>query len=269
MPNLISNKQRVSADAIDVFIILLLATALDIFVLSLATQFVGSAAFMRLPDFLTSTYSAIWTSLASGVAGLGLVVVKALGTRRARRPNYLLWTPVSAGGLLLTIVAIAILTRMLNPYPRPEPPREVFQIDLSGQPSEPRQFEFSPLAGSRAAVHMVGTYSTDGKIVKGEMTSGELETSESYQLIFPMDLQRVAFRACYFRKLGGVEQMDVFPSRSSKSNSTELKVAMKTGRQLITLPPFKFSFAVPADAENGRIWLCAAIENSVGYIPAQ
>jgi hypothetical protein len=71
----LSGPVRASPDLIDAFIVILIATAVDIFVFSMATQFI---------------YSAIWTSVVSGGAGIGMAILKAPG----RKPGQHAPTPL-------------------------------------------------------------------------------------------------------------------------------------------------------------------------------
>ncbi|MGL3104625.1 hypothetical protein [Bradyrhizobium sp. BR 1432] len=105
-------------DLVDAFIVLLIATALDIFVFSMATQFISSPAFQKLPSFIMDTYSAIWTSVASGVTGVGLALVKAINRKPGQHaPNYLLYILATAFGLIAAIVLLAFISLRMAPVP--------------------------------------------------------------------------------------------------------------------------------------------------------
>jgi hypothetical protein len=109
---------RGSPDLIDAFIVILIATAVDVFVFSMAAQFISNPAFQKLPTFITDTYSAIWTSVVSGGVGIGMAILKALGRKPGQHaPNYLLYILSTASGLFLAIVTLAYLSTRIAPAP--------------------------------------------------------------------------------------------------------------------------------------------------------
>lgn len=256
------------ADLVDIFIVLLLASALDIFVFTIATQFIGNSAFLTLPSFLTDAYSSIWASVASGAAGIGLVVVKSLSASRPEKPNYILLVLLTAAALLAAIIAIAIAARWLNPRPFLQPPPGVALIDPSKNSAAPQPFEFVSLPGSTVAHRLKGSYSVKNREVSGAMTAGVVVPTEAFNPAFPQSVTKLTFRACYIHPVYGSDQMDVFPVLGKSDNSVDLKIPLEKNHSY-KLPPMSFSFQLPVDARPNRTWLCAAIENSLGYMPAQ
>jgi hypothetical protein len=107
-------RPKVQPDLIDAFIILLLAAAIDIFVFAMATQFINSPIFQKLPGFITDAYSAIWSSIVAGGAGIGAAILKAL-TRPAgsQTPNYLFYAVFTALGLIFVILGLAFVALLL------------------------------------------------------------------------------------------------------------------------------------------------------------
>jgi hypothetical protein len=85
-----SEEAKVRPGLIDVFIVLALAGAIDIFIFAMATQFINNPVFDKLPSFITDAYSAIWSSAVAGAAGVGAAIAKVL-TRKSgsATPNYL------------------------------------------------------------------------------------------------------------------------------------------------------------------------------------
>jgi len=260
--------RRPSPDLIDVFIILLLATALVIFVMTVATQFVNSSAFITLPAFLNNAYSAIWTSLASGSAGIGLVVVKTLMFRKVERPNYMPLALLTAAGIMAAVLLIAVTSRWLNPAPTRKPPSGVALIDTSTSSGGPIRFEFASLPGSQINYRLEGTYSYGNDQVSGEMNEGTIFFSQQWSPAFTESATRLTFRGCYYHPVYGIDQMEFTQIIGKASNSIPLDFKMEPGKSF-SLPPMKFSFRLPPEAEKGRTWLCAAIENTVGFIPVQ
>jgi|SRR6185295_771271 len=105
---------KVHPDLIDAFIILLLAAAIAIFVFAMATQFISSPVFQKLPSFVTDTYTAVWSSVVAGAAGIGGALLKALTrTPGAQTPNYLFYVVFTAIGLIVLIVGLAFLALAL------------------------------------------------------------------------------------------------------------------------------------------------------------
>jgi hypothetical protein len=264
-----STARRTSPDLIDVFIILLLASAIDIFVFTMATQFIGSSTFERLPTFLTDAYSAIWTSAASGAAGIGLLIVKTLALRRQEHPNYFLLALAAALTLMVAVIAMAVASKFLNPAPAAALPLGVSIIDTTDKNARSTDFEFSSLPGSLVRHRLKGSYFFRDGEVFGEMTDGFMSPTEQFTPAFPVTATRLFFRACYLHPIYGVDQMDTFPFVGNSTNSVDLNIKLEKGASY-KLPSTKFSFKLPPEARPGRTWLCAAIENTMGgYFPAQ
>lgn len=98
----------VRPDLIDAFIVLLLAAAIDIFVFAMATQFINSPVFQKLPSFITDAYTAIWTSVVAGAAGIGAAILKAVNRPAGTQtPNYLVYVLVTSLVILAVIVGLA------------------------------------------------------------------------------------------------------------------------------------------------------------------
>jgi hypothetical protein len=106
---------KVKPDLIDALAVLLMAAALDIFLLAMATQFINSPAFQKLPTCITDAYTALWTSTLAGAVGIGTAIVKSLSRdATAQRPNYMLYVVVIALLLIVVIVALAFVALMLG-----------------------------------------------------------------------------------------------------------------------------------------------------------
>jgi hypothetical protein len=261
--------QRPSPDLIDIFIILLLAASIDIFIFTIAAQFINSAAFQRLPAFVTDAYSSIWASVVSGGAGIGLVIIKSLSARRAQKPNYLLFVSIAAAALLAAILGIAIVSQHLNPRPPIYPPPGVALIDTSKISNSAAEFEFDSLPGGpMVSYRLTGTYQVKGSEVSGHLKGGFLTTTESFAPLFPMSITRLVFRSCYIHPVGGIDQMDIFPAIGKARNSKDLDIKLEKNKTY-EFPEMDFIFDLPPDFQPNRIWLCAGMENGAGYFPAQ
>ncbi len=106
---------KVHPDLIDAFIVITLAGAINIFLFWLATQFTDNPVFQKLPSFITDTYTAIWTSAVSGVAGVGAAIGKVL-TRKpgAQTPNYLFYVLGTAVLFFVLVIVLAFLSSSFN-----------------------------------------------------------------------------------------------------------------------------------------------------------
>jgi tetratricopeptide (TPR) repeat protein len=107
---------KANPELIDVFIIILMAGAIDIFVFSMATQFVHDPVFQNLPSFIKDAYTAVWTSAVAGGAGIGAAIVKAF-TRSpgTQTPNYIVYVLVTALAVFVAIFGVAYASRYVFP----------------------------------------------------------------------------------------------------------------------------------------------------------
>jgi hypothetical protein len=97
---------------LDSIIIILASAALVIFLLWAASRTIGVEAFENLPGWLRESYHAVWTSIVTGAAGIGLAILKVL-TRKPEdpRPNYLLVIGITT---VVMLVLISILPKLFK-----------------------------------------------------------------------------------------------------------------------------------------------------------
>src|SRR5258708_3049541 len=101
------DNKRVAPGLTDSLLIILIASALVIFVLWATSRLMGLNLFENLSPWLERSYNAVWTSVVSGTAGIGLVIVKALRRRADQAsPNYLMLIGIWALSILLVIVLL-------------------------------------------------------------------------------------------------------------------------------------------------------------------
>lgn len=111
---------------LDTFIVILISSAVVIFLLWAATRTAGLNSFEILPNFLAESYRAIWISLVSGASGIGLAIIKVLSPKKSGPlPNYFMYVLGTTIGMLTLIVLLRIIlapkeTR-LEPDPSPSP----------------------------------------------------------------------------------------------------------------------------------------------------
>jgi F0F1-type ATP synthase membrane subunit c/vacuolar-type H+-ATPase subunit K len=104
----------VRPDLIDAFIVLLLAAAIDIFVFAMATQFINNPVFQKLPSFITDAYTAVWTSVVAGAAGIGAAILKTVNRPPGTQtPNYLVYVLVTALSIVAVIIGLALVALWL------------------------------------------------------------------------------------------------------------------------------------------------------------
>jgi hypothetical protein len=119
---------------LDSLIVLLASTGLALFLLWAASRIQGVTAFEQLPDWLRSSYGAVWGLILSG-AGLGLGVIKALTRKDQAKFNYL---SAILGTTVALLVVIFLLTYLFKPRVVTTTPLKPEQIE------PPRSSQASP-----------------------------------------------------------------------------------------------------------------------------
>ncbi|WP_442755893.1 hypothetical protein ACNHKD_04355 [Methylocystis sp. JAN1] len=259
-------KEAGHPDLVDAFIIFLLATAIDIFLFTIATQFVARPVFSSLPQFMTSTYTSIWTSLVTGGAGIGLVIVKSLGAKKRVHPDYLRAIGFTASGLLVGIFLIVGISLFLNRVELQRPPAGATLVDFESTLNSRRTFEFVPIPGTNLDYKIQGTYYVADKKLKGEVTSAKLSTDTNYASPLPQTLSKLFVSVCYLHFSDGRDEMQIRPWPSKSANSRDIHVELKKNISA-TFASFPFEIDLPEGAEAGRTWLCGGATFSGGYIP--
>ncbi|MEY9697556.1 hypothetical protein ABIE71_000299 [Bradyrhizobium diazoefficiens] len=96
---------------IDVMIVLVICSAVTIFVFWIASRFMRLELFDQLPNWVVGTYG-YFTALGTGSAGLGAAVIHSL-VRRDPAPDYVRLIGVCLIAIFLMIVAIILIDRYL------------------------------------------------------------------------------------------------------------------------------------------------------------
>ncbi len=115
-----SNKDsgKVTPDLTSSLVVLLVSTAIVIFIFWIASQFLQVPSFQKLPDFISGTYKGFWSTAVTGGAGIGLAIVRAFTHRNEPHPDYLnLILKVTA--VLLAAVILIIFLPAMAPKPGP------------------------------------------------------------------------------------------------------------------------------------------------------
>jgi hypothetical protein len=132
---------------IDVMIVLVICSAITIFVFWIAARFMRLELFDKLPDWVIGTYG-YFTALGTGSAGLGAAVVHSL-VRRDPGPDYVRLIGICLTSIFLMIVAIILIDRYLVPKPVPPPPPPSVSA-----PRPPRTFSHPNVARQGAMVEI-------------------------------------------------------------------------------------------------------------------
>ncbi|MEA2879099.1 MAG: hypothetical protein QOF14_4295 [Hyphomicrobiales bacterium] len=260
-------------DLIDALIIILIAGAVDIFLFAMAAQFISSPVFQKLPSFITDAYTAIWSSIVAGGAGIGGAIVKAF-TRKAnvQAPNYLVYVLATAILGLIAILLLAVVALRIAPSGASlQIPPGVHRLNPKSNDGREQTFDLErPAASSGPAVV---TYVLKGKIslkegkVSGRLENGIFRTGENFAPLGPVRITRLEFSTCYIRRIASNDQIDSYPPPKS-ANAQDLDIVLERNKTY-TLPPMDFSFELPADSDSDKMWLCAAIRQDTGaYWPA-
>src|SRR5579871_304396 len=106
---------------IDVIIILVICSAIALFVFWLTTRVMDRTTFDQLPDWLKGSYGAVF-SVLTGTAGIGAAVVHELQRPPNTSPNYLKLIARCLAALFVMILMIILIIRFVTPAPPPPPP---------------------------------------------------------------------------------------------------------------------------------------------------
>jgi hypothetical protein len=259
-------------DVVDVFIILLLATAIDIFLFWMATQFTANPVFQKLPDFVSGAYSGVWTSIATGTAGIGLVIVKYISQRNKDHINYFLYVSATAVGLFGLIVATSLLSILTEKWkssgetpPKPAIPFSSFRLDIP--PDGTNQIFDNNDNTWGWDYRYKGTISLTNRRIIGALQPSTFRTSQAFIPLPEQTLQRLDANICHWQFVSGVWSVDWFPAHSNTNNSVELNIPLKAGLKE-DMPGFEFTINVPENIDLKESWLCFKLDfNGGGYFP--
>jgi hypothetical protein len=104
----------------DVIIILVICSAIALFVFWLTARSIDQHTFDQLPDWLKGSYGAVF-SVLTGATGIGAAVLHELRRPPNTSPNYLKligWCLAALFGMMFVII---LITRFAVPVPRPVP----------------------------------------------------------------------------------------------------------------------------------------------------
>ena len=251
-------------------IVLLISAAITIFVFWISSQYLGQENFTKLPDWIVGTYKGIWSSVATGTAGIGLALVKAFTSRGQPQPNYLKYIGLTTICMLVPIgfmIAAPVIFPQLQGRKQLQPPSGVARINTRSSSLTEFDLENQPQTVPVKYI-LRGSFTVEGRTVKGHLISGKITAAADLPKGFPVAITRISFRACYLGPINGVDQMDVFPDNPKSRDSIEVNLALTPGAAY-DLSPADFAFDLPEGKNFDRAWLCGALWNGPGYFPAQ
>lgn len=256
-------------DLTETLIILLFSAAITVFVLWVANQEIDRSVFATLPDWVVGASKGIWTSMTTGVAGVGLAIAKAFGKSKKQQPNYLLYVGITTACLFLPITAIAAMNYKMNGIYRAtlvDP--HLYRID----PKSTKELEFeltnSP-ASTMIRYKFRGTYRVEGNLVKLHLASGEITMAPYLPGPGPTQLSELSFWGNYLKKAGDHDETAQTSLVLMPSASVDLNMPVKINEHL-ELKPADLSFELPQGVDLSRMWLSGGIRTDAGgYIPFQ
>jgi hypothetical protein len=117
---------------IDIMIVMVICSAITIFVFWIATQFLGLTAFERLPQWVIGSYG-YFTALGTGSVGLGAAVIQSL-RRTGPGPDYVKLVAIIEGAIVGLIVLIILLHKLAVPQPGKSTsqlePQEIIRVSI-------------------------------------------------------------------------------------------------------------------------------------------
>jgi hypothetical protein len=224
-------------DVVDVFIILLLASAVVIFLFWMATQFTNNPVFQKLPEFVSGAYSGVWTSIATGTAGIGLVVVKYLSQRQRDHINYFFYVLSTAAGLFVLILATSFISLVIQKQdrgsPKPSVPLSSFQLNIPSDGTD-QIFDQNDSVWQWNYNYKGKISLKDGKF-RGTLLPSIFRTSQDFKPLPDQTLRRISADICYWKLVNGNWYVDWYPNHSTVNNSVEIDVPLAPNMN-ITMP---------------------------------
>jgi ABC-type multidrug transport system fused ATPase/permease subunit len=259
-------------DIVDVFIIILIASAIDIFLFWMATQFIANPVFQKLPDFVSGAYSGVWASIATGTAGIGLVIVKYISQRHKDHINYFLYVSATAIGLFVLIIATSFISLFTDKWknqalipPKPAVSFSSFRLDI---PSDGTDQIFDQNDNTWGWDYSYkGTISLLDRNIRGTLQPSTFRTSSAFRPLPDQTLRRISADICYWKPINGVWYVEWLPQHSNINNSVEISIPMKAGMSA-NMPCVDFNINTPSEVDLKEAWLCFKIDfNGGGFIP--
>jgi hypothetical protein len=240
----------------------------------------GLQLFQNVPKYISDVFTSIWGSIATGSAGIGLVIVKYLRQVHFNHPNYFAYTMTTTVIFIMLVAGLQSLIQPIDDGSTIQPPAEATLISLdAGLQNKEISFELSPpIAGQQATYAMKGFYMIVNNKLKGHVEPIRFTTTSQFNPQFPMHLTRASIQICYIHILGGIPGrpdlngkwgMQSYPMTKKSYNSSPDFDVVLTPSSTISIPEFNFEIEMPKDLKSDRAWLCGAIyQEGDAYWPA-
>jgi hypothetical protein len=117
-----NRNEAANATLIDLIIVLVICTAITIFVCWIATRLTGALLFEQLPAWVTGTYGFL-SAILTGTVGIGAAVLESI-RRKGPKPDYLKLVAVCQLAIIAMIAAVVWIVKPpvpLPPIPTPAP----------------------------------------------------------------------------------------------------------------------------------------------------
>jgi hypothetical protein len=108
-------RRRAAFNLLDVFSVLLLSSALGLFLVWIGGRLAGRPILEELPPFVSAAFSNIWTSLLTASGGIAIAIVRNATARGHKTPSYLAAVLVTTAILVGIAFAIAVIFNLVIP----------------------------------------------------------------------------------------------------------------------------------------------------------
>jgi len=237
------------------------SAALLIFVVSMTGKFLGDETFERLPDFVTNSYSALFSMLTvGGLAGVMAYIQSSRGSQTGVL-RYLLYT---LGALvILSCLIWAAVTLAPNPMERTlRPPAQAMKMDVTRTDPIEETFTITSAGAQGMRAELTGNISYTRERIKGEVTGGTVTVTQlaGYQLTDDWHADHLSINVCHYMVQDGLPIIRPHPDAIVQVNSTTVDWDFaKHSGEPFAVPAFKFDFRTPSIDFPKIAWLCATI----------
>lgn len=251
MQSLQRSNKRPKPDLPETFIIVLISTALTVFVFWISSRSIGENNFSQLPGWITGTYKGIFVSATTGVAGIGLAIVKAFRSGSKTHPDYFKYVGVTTSGVIALIAIIVLLGRFQSVAYGALPPG----VTLIKANARNTKFQLDDaVPNSPLTITLMGSFSVEDGTLRGHLDSGKIIANNAPAP--PTHMDRVTFRSCFMGSASN--QVLTFPPIPKGSQSIAADFIIAPGVTL-DLPPGNFSVPLPEKKLLNRSFLCAVL----------
>lgn len=256
----VNSERRTKLDLIDSVIVLAISTAMVVFLLWSSSKFLNQETFERLPDFITDTYSAFWTTGIAGGAGVGGAILKHILEKQTPDIDYLKVVLVTVSLLLCFFVGLIFFSIYISGgRDRNLAPPNATIIDFNDT-GKPKSFVLATPPQVPVRVNIKGSF-----VIGRGMTTVNID---SWEINMPPHFSGEAFRlnlfAVAFCRVGHNDPLasPFTPSFAGPKNSMYIDIS--GGHYIYDLPGLSFEIPNPDDAKRGSHFICSYFANQYG-----